>query len=188
MHARCFLPRPAPEQRVFNMVALHGTLKLRAERAEEPRPAGPLPAVPLPPRQKKARRAKARKAPLEAKAPRRTRSKESDSSSSSAEPDHSSSGSIRTDTSVRAPCLKPAPRHRPLSSRPASAPATGGATARPLRSSTRPPLPRPPAPKAKRKKRAPQRSTQPPATPRPAEPPPEIDRCAEALQWLQAPG
>ena len=171
------------------MVALHGTLKLRAERAEEPRPAGPLPAVPLPPRQKKARRAKARKAPLEAKAPRRTRSKESDSSSSSAEPDHSSSGSIRTDTLDREQRLKPAPRHRPLSSRPASAPATGGATARrPIRSSTRPPLPRPPAPKAKRKKRAPQPTTQPPPTPRPAEPPPEIDRCAEALQWLQAPG
>ena len=125
MHSPLFSPPARASAARFNMVALHGTLKLRAERAEEPRPAGPLPAVPLPPRQKKARRAKARKVPLEAKAPRRTRSKESDSSSSSAEPDHSSSGSIRTDGSERSQRLKPAPRHRPLSSRPASAPAGG---------------------------------------------------------------
>ena len=163
------------------MVALHGTSKLREERAVVTRPAGRLPAVPLPPRQKKVR-----KAPLEGAA--------APSSSSSSEPELSAARSTRTpkDTSsARASRRKPTSlsrveRHLPLSSRsrPASAPATAGAPAgRPVRSSTRPPLgPRAPAPKTKRKKRAER-----PATPRPAELPPEIDRCAEALQWLQAP-
>ena len=162
------------------MVALHGTSKLREERAVVTRPAGRLPAVPLPPRQKKVR-----KAPLEGAA--------APSSSSSSEPELSAARSTRTpkDTSsARASRRKPTSlsrveRHLPLSSRsrPASAPATASTSARrPVRSSAREPLPRAPAPKTKRKKKAAR-----PATPRPAELPPEIDRCAEALQWLQAP-